>query len=371
MPQIKECGACHNTELLKLSLEIPQSMRSDGLILNEPLSKFHCPKCGMLNGTNTQPSNRYLRSTGTSVFDLKRHMNVAQGISKLLRKYNIGNKANILEIGASNFQTSLSIKQLNNSFSVTAIEPSPEQTPNTNEIEIVIEDYMTWKAPIKFDAIFSNQVIEHLQSTQYFLAKSAHDLSDKGYIFVCCPTYEPSHNEILFTDHIYNFTPQAIDQYCKLTGLKLYDHHIAPWDSLTHIYIIQKETLNVECIKYQNADPERLYKARVNYLQLWSNQQSLALEALDTKAELLLYGAGEFSQLIKTYLPEVYSKVSKIIVDDLNGVREFDRNIAIFSDSSLDNCQILIGTQLSSRNVIKQKLLNAGVESKNIISLSV
>lgn len=348
---------------------MPYAMRSDGLILNERLRKYQCLNCGVLLGKNNQFSKPYLRSSGNSVFDEKRHYAVAVGISELLSKLNLRIEANVLEIGGANFATSIELKKLHPRFNISNIEQSPERIPQNAEINIVIENFLDYFFDKKFDVIFSNNVLEHIDDTRYFLKHASEQLSQDGYIVVCCPTFSPVSNELLFTDHLYHFTPRGLDICCQSVGLQLLEHKVSNWDQLTQTYLISKKSNKK--INNFSIDTLELYKRRKAHIEKWSKQDKLLQSLIKNHTTLLLFGAGEFSQLIRTYLPKSYAKVNSLVVESLSGSRIFDKPIIELKKINASNKQIIVGVNPASQEIVKIKLIEAGFNKSDILILDV
>jgi SAM-dependent methyltransferase len=343
-------------------------MRSDGLILQESLKKVHCQNCGTLIGRNSQPQTPYLRSDGSSIFDLRRHHSVANGISRLIKKYELSSAPEVLEIGAANFETSLHLKTLNPKAKITAIENSPERILSSSVISIVIGDFSSYNFRTSFDVIFSNQVIEHIADTRQFLGTCSQYLKETGTLIICCPTFSPASNELLFADHLYNLTPSGLSRCCESTGFGIVDHFAAAWDSLTHVYILRKSSADACLIE---VDHERLLQDRNAHVLKWLTQDEAVLSQLRDNMPTLLYGAGEFSQLIRAYLPRTYTRIDAITVDGLTGSREFDKPKFELSLIDPRNKQVIIGAHPISRSAVKEKLQKCGFSNDQIISLSV
>jgi hypothetical protein len=215
------CSVCGSATTVLLNADMPNSMRSDGFIIAEPLRKYHCFSCGCVAGRNSQPSAPYFRSNGASIFDLNRHRSVATGIERLIESIGFRNPVRVLEVGAASFQTSLQLKAINDTFVITAIEPSPECHQIPGDIEIVINDFLAHRFGAKFSLIFSNHVIEHVSDIRSFLNCCRCNLDDDGVILVCCPTATTVSNELLFADHLFHFTPVGISMCCSEQGHRI------------------------------------------------------------------------------------------------------------------------------------------------------
>jgi hypothetical protein len=118
---------------------------------------------------------------------------------------------------------------------------------------------------------------------------------------------------------------------------------------------------------------EGLLENRTRLLDAWLNEDSRMCEILRDVDSIVIYGAGEFTQLIRAYLPEVWTKVEKLVVDNLEGIRAFDRPVYHIDEIKADdrNAFYLIGAHKQSRSTIMKKLLERKIKEENIFSLEV
>lgn len=362
------CPICNSIDLVKLTFSPSRCMRSDGLSLDEPLLKYHCCSCGLLIGKNSQSNIPYLRSNGQSSFESIRHKAVAKGLHAHIKQHFNLLDLRVLEIGAASFMTALSLKEIEPNYSITALELNPENIPQTNQIEIVVSDFFKLEKE-KFDVCYSNQVIEHFEDPIAFLKKSSQLIKDDGICIVCCPTFVNIGNELLFSDHLFHFTREAISICSEFTDLTLIFDSVSNWDPMSHIYILKKTKSPIKKIlnKYPN-----LKNKRQKLLSDWESEDARWKHKLLNINSITLFGAGEFSQLICTYLPSIWSKVEKIVVDDLSGVRAFNKPIFNINKINLTQNEIfLIGTNQSSHDTVFNNLIDRKIQPNNIFKLSV
>lgn len=367
------CPLCLSKEIVLITTSMPFSMRSDGLILNESLKKYHCFACGGMTGDNTQNSAPYRRTNGKSSYDIKRHEAIAIGISKLISSLTNEKSPNILEIGGASFETASQLKKLNDNYKIYALEPHPENDSykSIKNINTLITSIEKFETKIKYDFIFSNNVIEHIADTRNFLINSKKLLKKNGILIVCCPTQKFVSNEILFTDHLYHLTTNSISKCCDDLDLTVIAENNSTWDPFTHIFLIinkNKENKNI----HHNINTKSLYLNRINLLLKWSKQDGDVRNKIKSQDSLYIYGAGEFTQLISCYLPETFRRAKEIYVDDLNGIRYFVKPIKLIEDlRKQKNTKILIGSQFTSRKIMKSRLRNLGYNNIDFIDIEV
>jgi SAM-dependent methyltransferase len=346
------CPLCRQADLAPLPLYLPQAMRSDGLILPEPLRKDACPACGALIGRNTQPVHPYKRSDGQGAGDIARHARVAQGLAAQMARLDV--RGPVLEVGAASFQTALHLARAYPDLRIVAVEPEPESLPDTTGIEVHLApfEHLHWQET--FGLIYSNHVMEHVPDTRALLAGIAQVLARDGVALISCPSgLVPSH-ELLFLDHLYHFTPHAVAVAAQDVGLALVESLPTPWEPLSRLFVLRHGQARLPA-----AAPD-LTPARRSYLAAWEQAEEALLPQLGDAP--ILFGAGEFSQLIRAYLPRVYDRINRITVDQLVGIRAFDKPVAPLSELDLRGRVMVLGVHPANTAALRARLAGFGAE---------
>jgi hypothetical protein len=154
------------------------------------------------------------------------------------------------------------------------------------------------------------------------------------------------------------------------TGLELAYESVSEWDPLTHVYIFRhlKAAKNKDNIF---SNHESLTQARINLLSAWRDEDAKFSKSLLNYQSINIYGAGEFTQLIRAYLPNIWARVDKILVDDLSGARTFDKPVIDFNNIKISSTDVfLIGAHKQSRDAIFNKLINKSISVNNIFKFS-
>jgi SAM-dependent methyltransferase len=368
------CPVCDNPDLIALEFPSTRCMRSDGLLISEPLMKHHCSNCGTLIGKNSQPEVRYQRSLGKSPYDHTRHKIVADGIARCIEKQATTVNLKVLEVGAANFQTAIHLKKIMPEYLVSALERHPEHIPDASEISIIVDDFFNYEVSELYDVVFSNQVIEHFSNPIDFLKCAGNLVSNIGVVIACCPTFRRASNELLFADHLFHFTAEAMSICATNASLELTSEFVSDWDPLTHVYIFHKTSQDKLTIR-KNAGEDgylSLLKNRREILSFWLKEDNRICELLPNMSKVSIFGAGEFTQLVSAYMPKVWSRIDRLIVDSMDGIREFDRPVFRLLDIMIDESELfLIGAHKTSRLAINNRLISSGVPIGNIIEFAV
>lgn len=361
------CVLCANNETEEIVLASKQSITTDGCLINSILSKHQCLKCGLFFNPETIEIVDYKRSSGDSKFDILRHKQVAEGIFEILSNLLPAKEMiNILEVGGGNFQTSLNLSKREKRLNVTCVEPFPETDSFPDGVEcikIAVDDFCPKK---KFDFIFSNQVIEHISDPISFVRTIARLLNNEGLILFCCPTQSQISSETLFVDHLFHFSELSFQNLVNKAGYILFDEFVASWDKLTHCYVVKKEGQN--CSVTNRIPTQQSLKLRRDLADKWlSLDKKLLYEIKDFTDPIYLFGAGEFSQLLECYAPEVFDRVSAIVVSDKKGHRFFNKKILLIEQLKPNSGVILLGVREEIRVSVTNYLIKMGWLPGNIL----
>jgi len=365
----KNCPCCASKKLEILDIKLKRAMRSDGLIINEVLKKSQCPQCGLLIGNNSNSKKQYLRSDGKSNGEKERNKKIAISIEQVIKNIQKKPRLNLLEIGGGSFRTSIELKKNNTKFNITSIEPNPENNPKTKSIKFIFQKFEKVNFKNKYDVCYSAFVLEHTENLENFILKCKKIITNDGIIIFIVPNSDTPSQELLLSDHKFHFTLTAMKYLTNRLGLEIIEEFIPTWDELAHIYVLKKVK------KFQSLRPSKkffnvLLRKRINYYNSWANADKIILrKARNTK--LVLFGAGEMSQLIACYLPETFKYIKYIVVDNTKGARKFNKDTYKYSDIATKENFFLIGAIGKNKKIIKTKLQENGISSKNIISLQI
>lgn len=330
----------------RLPIRLSRAMRSDGLIIEEPLQKWACGACGAMQGENTQPLAPYRRSNGQAPGDIARHARVADGLIAEIARLELRGPA--LEVGAASFQTALHLAERLPDWRIVAVEPEPELLPVTTAVEIHVGPFEALQWRERFGLVYSNHVLEHIADTRGFLRHVGAALAPEGMALLACPSGLIASHEMLFADHLFHFTPRAVAVAARDAGLALIDSRPCPWEPMSRLFLLRHGSAALP------AAPDDLTAARRAYLAKWEEAEARLLPLLGDAP--ILFGAGEFSQLIRAYLPRVHDRITAITVDNPTGARAFDKPVFPLAEIDLRGRVVLLGTHPSSVATVAARL---------------
>lgn len=363
--QPQSCPCCHSEDIVQLKSHFDASMRSDGIVVNTPLTKYHCMQCNCGIGSNLRIYAAYRRTDGSSVGESARHRRVAQGLFDIIRTRSKLTNLDVLEVGAANLETSSELARLLGGQVITAIDPYPENESRPENVlfhKTTLEDY--GRGRHQHDVIFSNHVIEHFSDPVEFFSLHRNLLKAEALLIVCCPNSSMPSVELLFSDHRVHLTASAISSAAAFSGLSLKEHFLAPWDDETSVSILGVDSHS------RNDSPwaalADIRSAREKYFADWTDCQTTLMTQAKLD-DLVLFGAGEFSQLIACYMPDLYRRILAIVVEDLDGARNFDKPVRTFDYRLAYGQLLMLGLHRRSRKAVLARLQSKGVAIERIL----
>jgi hypothetical protein len=113
-----------------------------------------------------------------------------------------------------------------------------------------------------------------------------------------------------------------------------------------------------------------LNSKRRGYLATWESKQSEILQQLVPGRTLVMFGAGEYAQIVRTLLPDVYKEVKIIVVDSIAGCRNFaGPELLALSRYHERDVDVLVAVSPLNALIVKKNLIDAGFRAESILLL--
>jgi SAM-dependent methyltransferase len=366
------CLACTDANLIDLPVfQSDCSMLSDGRMIEKSLTKVMCRSCGLVSHQPAlKPSD--IRAFYDGDYDLGVTENPGDAgrghaYAKIIIDLCHGRSiSKILELGCGAGHTLRAMTSHWPQAQFSGLEAAPQlasgQPGEVDRIEInqgFAEDLPT--PDHRFDLVYAINVIEHAADPQDFLHSLRRQVAEDGIAVIICPRPTPANLELLFQDHVHSFTESAFAYFARR----------ARFDVLT--YVSQPEGLGdfhaflLKPVASDQGDNDLCAPARpivqdtIEYLKAWTKLDDYLLQQIGTARYVYLFGAGEVAAILRTYTPRTWSKVDKLIVDDLSGARNLNLPVMRTVDLKGDNADVIIvATHPRSQLQIAARLNNMG-----------
>jgi predicted TPR repeat methyltransferase len=306
------------------------------MIIDEPLSKSHCAKCGSLQrsaarllGDTDYYETKYdfYSRPGADVFDKSRYFSMAEWIAKAINRFR---PRTILDAGCGRGWMMKAVSRLFPDSEFHGIEPSIKDSDIARSLGY---DVLTCKVDHslklndKYDLIYSTNVLEHTVNPTEFLQVLAFALSDEGIIVVICPDSTSPSAELMFSDQNYSFAPSNIREMVKSIDLDVISWKLPP-DHYTlrekQLVVIAKtgQRLNYfSSDQYPEAVPDDLYAARRDYIMRYVECDKYLCENVQNAETVVSFGTSTWGWLLSAYCPNYWKLVDFCAID--KGTGEF------------------------------------------------
>ena len=344
---------------------MPVSMTSDGHSTGWPLIKQSCACCGLaqhavaLSGADLKrifASGYALNSKPPNQYDAARARQYAEWIAAQVEGWA---PSSIYEIGCGNGAMLTELACRFPHARVSGIEPSPTAAELARaqgfavDIGFFPEDECAHK---RYQLIVAVNVIEHTPDPLAFLQAVKRRLAPDGRLILIFPDGDRPSTELLILDHLHSFTKCAIQQLVHRAGLGWVDlaqaHGASGFQILTATH---------------NADPQAptlpsdsLHEERRQFLAHWQELDEHLSHFLGERADLILFGVGEFSSLLHAYAPCTWRKL-RAVTADLADHSAFHGLSCIPPRGLPPQATLLIGTRLEVQAQIAQRFHAQGL----------
>lgn len=372
---MKSCQICNKNEWLTLPDPIKnQSVTTAGRIIHQPLGKSQCTNCGFLQRIRAEflgftdyyeeDYANYYDRPGTEEFHKKRYKTIIDWMGNSILK-NFTFKT-VLDVGCGQGWAMDAIKNKYPDIEITGIEPSHYNVKiaKSKGFDVMMGKIEDLPSEKKFDLIFSNNVIQHVNDARRFLKNLTERLNEQGVIIVTCPNGSKPNIELLWADQNYSFLSNHLLILGKELGFEtLYWEESAESNSLPPAQLLvltnninyRNKLKNNESEAVKNIND--IYSLRKTYLNSFSKINEYLLAEIGEHPNVFNLGASYWSSILAAYCPDYWKRVDACLIDD-----NFDDDFEFVgkktqSTQSVDklNSVLVLGINPSSHSLIKDK----------------
>src|SRR6266404_39622 len=321
------CGG-KSLELLE-QLTGDHSATTDGQLLRQRLQKYQCLDCTLIqsNPTNVLNSDTFSGETTYDfyskplmrAFDKERYQNYANWVSSFLGQCQ---PQSVLEIGCGQAWVLELLQEVYPSIRFHGLEPSASATRHANEAGIQVQQGNVHSHSFsagQFDFVYCINVLEHVSDPIGFLRQVSGLLANDGAALIICPCSNVIDPELLFADHLYSYSRENLQRLAMLSDLVTSAWQQGPG----MLYPFQALFCGKGPLEISFAGNARiawwpdeiLPSGRRDYLWRWSILDDKLLERLAPVGDVVCFGAGETSDLLRANAPRCWEAVRGYMID--------------------------------------------------------
>lgn len=369
MLQDMPCPLCAGTAI---ALPVPhpgRSVVSDGRVIARPLQKMSCLQCGAAcHASNLADDDvraiyagDYALAAAAPESDAAR----ARIYAGWIREQSPPPPRRVLEVGCGSGALLRELSHIWPDAECVGIDPAPPRQERSDR-KIRIERGFIEDMPddsVGFDLIVAINVIEHLRDPSGFLASLQRRLASRGRIIIVCPAAMPPNSELVFYDHLYSLTPEALIRAAATTSLQSVKGTPAP-ASIGAFQMMLFESGSQNSGRSQlYGDFQGLHSDRQSYLERWRTLDELLLARSSDAARLVVFGGGQTAAMLRAYAPSCWARTEMILLDNTSEAWALDKPVHCYENAvnSLANSQVLIATAPRVQAVIAERLKDDGL----------
>jgi SAM-dependent methyltransferase len=323
------CGADDWRRLLDIRPD--RSVRTDGGIVAQPLSKLHCGACGLAirHGQEEDPAALYAddyqlygNRPNADQFDPGRYRNLVSLVPGLWGGSQPPKR--VLEAGCGDGGLAHAMQLHWPRSRLFGVEPAVAAVARGRAQGFpVVEGMIGHAVPAEvadgaFDLIYSIHVIEHTPDPSGFLRDLSALLAPGGRIVITCPDGATPHAELIHPDHLFSMTRTHLAGFARRAGLTVLAQGDCPGGAGAEFsqFLVCAPWPVVEW-RLLPDDPgaDALFEARQAYLGQWRRLEETLTAGLTGDTPLYCFGAGGWAANIAAYCPDLWATVQACVMD--------------------------------------------------------
>jgi 2-polyprenyl-3-methyl-5-hydroxy-6-metoxy-1,4-benzoquinol methylase len=374
---ISPCPLCGTVEWQPLdNIHESRSVRTDGVVIAQPLSKFHCAGCGLaIRSTQSEDPaalygeayQLYSNRPGAEQFDAARYV----AISSALRAA-WGNRTapkRVLEVGCGDGSLLHALKLSWPGSHIVGLEPSGSavgfaRTSHRPVYQGMIgQSLPTAIAGGAYDLIYAVHVIEHTPDPATFLMNSSALLAPGGRLIVTCPDGTVPHAELIHSDHLFSMTPKHLAAFAHRSGQNILlqvDCPAGAQAEYSQLMVCAPSGDNQLRRPPDQPHADALYRDRQAYLRLWKGLEADLLNSVRADQPLYCFGAGGWTGNIAGYCPQLWDRVVACAVDGGSGASVHGKDVLDYRTVAREPRQFIAVVNPASQSRIAARLTGDG-----------
>ena len=173
-----------------------------------------------------------------------------------------------------------------------------------------------------------------------------------------------SNVELLFFDHLYGLTPEALGFASRATSLVVTSQFPAPREIGDFQMIVFGAAGSASGLPpRQDRSFSDLCAGRQSYLEQWKRLDQTLLDRSKPGGRLAAFGGGQTAALLRAYAPRTWARIEMIVIDDVNEAWALGPPIASYRNAvqNLRRAEVLIATSPHSQKTIGDRLRSDGM----------
>ena len=354
-----------------------RSVTTSARIVEQPLGKSICLHCGLTQrvradflGTTlyyeTEYASYYERP-GTEEYHNKRCQQLVDWmIGFLPERFEY---KNVLDVGCGQGWAMDTFAAKFKNINIDGIEPSVFNAAIARKKGHRVFEGKIEKVEIdsKYDLIYSNNVIQHVNDAKTFISDLMKLLKSDGIIIVTCPDGSRPNIELFFSDHNYSLLPSNMITMGKELGFgtvfisKSEENPSLPPAQLLLLTNNEKyQKYEYDRQDFTGCEITTVVDDKKSYIGSIKDLGDYILREISAYSRIYNFGASFWTSVLAGYCQNYWEKVTACVVDTYSGGNKFmGKEIMELKNIPEDeNTVIVLGTSPATHDILFEKLRN-------------
>lgn len=375
------CVVCGNKEWLNiLSANEKQSLTTACVVVDEPIGKAQCKKCGLVQRINEEFMGNaryyeeqyegYYSRPGADKFHAIRYNSMIDWIAGAIEPFT---PQNILDVGCGQGGAMACLKEKFQNSNISGLEPSLDNAKFAKNLGFdVFENRLgeNTKLNNQFDLIVSIYVAQHVIDPVDFFKGIKKILMQKGLAAIVIPKSEIPNIELLWSDQNFSFCAEHLVYLVKKAGLNFVSLHDSPESISPSWLIILSKEINADTKKLQERsldipkiDFDSLYKKRYHYMDSFKKLDDFLCNKTKIFDRVINFGASFWTSILAVYCPNYWQKVDFCTADNASGNIMGKKVISTEQANLTTNDLLVLGVQTNAQLKLFERFRNESITS--------
>jgi SAM-dependent methyltransferase len=366
-----KCYLCGAAKLQEISSFIGnKSITTDGKVLPIASQNTQCTNCGLMQKLQSA-DKLFLHLSYSDTYELYDRPGMEQfdkelyhQYAKWVASYLPDTSHRILEVGCGSGWILNTLQQLHPNKQFEGIEPSSTacKMAMDNGVKVTLGQLGNGELLLEreiFDMAFSVNVIEHTVDPVKFIQELTQLVKPGGLILTICPNSDVASTESLYIDHLFSIRKDNLHDIFKKAGVSPQSWETGTLGGMGDLQLLSGTVDPSVKTPHLFSCPDDLIRQRIDYMNCWNSLERKLQERLRKADEIICFGAGETSDMLAFYAPEIWNKVKGHVIDRLNQINKPNtyKELPLYYLDELDkNSIILLGTKPHYQSKLMERL---------------
>jgi SAM-dependent methyltransferase len=328
---LTRCYLC-GSQALELLPRLPgeRGVTTDGQLLAVALRKYQCLNCMLLQSDTSsilaetpfsyEDTYDFYGRPFMRAFDNKRYRHYADWVASFLTEHGA---RRVLEVGCGDGWVLQLLQETYPSVRFHGLEPSVAAVRRANADGLDVCNGSVESNDLaagSFDFAYCINVLEHVTDPIGFVRGLGVLLKPGGYALIICPHGNVIDPELLFVDHLFSYSGKNLDLIARHAGLSI----VVQEQGSGMLYAFQALVVTNApgaCSRGEDragtayCPDETLASARREYFSRWAGLDETLGERLNRARNVICFGAGETTDLLRAYAPTAWGAARALMID--------------------------------------------------------